>query len=107
MGTVGYVPWKRFEKTKEAILHLKKQKIPVWAVETTSLSKPYTAVEYPEELCIVLGNEALGISREALFLCDAIVEIPMLGFKNSINVAAACAVIGYWFLYTKEKPFSG
>lgn len=105
MGTVGYVPWTRFERTAEAVLYLKKRKIPVWAVETTSLSKPYTDVSYPRELGIVLGNEALGINREVLSLCDAFIEIPMLGFKNSINVAAACAVIGYWFFQTQKKPF--
>jgi tRNA G18 (ribose-2'-O)-methylase SpoU len=104
MGTIGFVPWTRFEKTEDAALHLKKQNVPIWAVETTSLSKPYTAVRYPHELAIVLGNEALGISREVLSLCDTFIEIPMMGFKNSINVAAACAVIGCWFVHTQKKP---
>jgi 23S rRNA (guanosine2251-2'-O)-methyltransferase len=105
MGTVNYVPWERYEKTTEAVLKLKNQNVPVWAAETTSLAKPYTVCNYPDELGIVFGNEALGVSGEVLQLCDAFVEIPMYGFKNSINVAAACAVIGCWFVHAKKKPF--
>jgi tRNA G18 (ribose-2'-O)-methylase SpoU len=101
MGTVDYVPWMRFEKTIDAIGYLKERNVPVWAVETTSASKRYDRIEYPREIGLVFGNEALGVSGEALGLCDAIIEIPMLGFKNSINVAAACAVIACRFAYKK------
>jgi 23S rRNA (guanosine2251-2'-O)-methyltransferase len=104
MGTMDYVPWRRYEKTTEAILELKKQNIPIWAAETTPLAKPYNDCNYPEELGIVLGNEALGVSSDVMELCDAFIEIPMYGFKNSINVAAACAVIGCRFVHAKKKP---
>jgi tRNA G18 (ribose-2'-O)-methylase SpoU len=104
MGTMNYVPWRRFETTKEAVLHLKNENIPVWAAETTPLAKPYNQADYPDEVGIVFGNEALGVSTEVMGLCDAFVEIPMYGFKNSINVAAACAVIGSWFVHQQKKP---
>jgi 23S rRNA (guanosine2251-2'-O)-methyltransferase len=103
MRTVTYVPWKRFETTKEAVLFLKNSNIQVWAAETTPLAKPYDLVDYPEKVGIVFGNEALGVSSEVLGLCDAFVEIPMYGFKNSINVAAACAVIGSRFVHVKNR----
>lgn len=105
MGTVDYVPWKRFDNTLEAIRYCKDRNVPVWAAETTSASRPYDRVDYPREIGIVFGNEALGVSKEALRLCDSCIEIPMLGFKNSINVAAACAVISCWFVHeTKKTP---
>jgi 23S rRNA (guanosine2251-2'-O)-methyltransferase len=107
MGTMNFVPWKHFETTIEAVSFLKERSIPVWAAETTPLAKPYLDAQYPEELAIVFGNEAKGVSSEALALCDGFVEIPMYGFKNSINVAAACAVIGSWFVNAKKKPFKG
>jgi tRNA G18 (ribose-2'-O)-methylase SpoU len=106
MGTVNYVPWSRYEKTADAVLELKKRNIPVWAAETTSHSMPYTGANYPDELGIVFGNEALGVNGDVLKLCDAFIEIPMYGFKNSINVASACAVIGCWFVHAKKKPFN-
>jgi 23S rRNA (guanosine2251-2'-O)-methyltransferase len=104
MGTMDYVPWKRFETTKEAVNNLKNENIQVWAAETTPLAKPYYRVVYPHEVGIVFGNEALGVSNEVMELCDGFVEIPMYGFKNSINVAAACAVIGSYYVHQQKKP---
>jgi tRNA G18 (ribose-2'-O)-methylase SpoU len=54
--------------------------------------------DYSPEVGIVFGNEALGVSKEVLSMCNGIIEIPVYGFKNSLNVASACAVIGYWFI---------
>jgi 23S rRNA (guanosine2251-2'-O)-methyltransferase len=101
MGTIDYVPWKRFEKTIDAVQYLQQRAVPVWAAETTSRSKPFTGVDFPKEVAIVLGNEALGVNSEVLRVCDEIIEIPVYGFKNSLNVAAACAVIGYRFVERK------
>ena len=57
----------------------------------------------------MLGNEALGVSKEVLTTVDQIVEIPMLGFKNSINVAVAFGIAVYemqrqhWGKFSKES----
>lgn len=93
LGTLSYIPTAHFETTLEAIESLQAQDIPVWGVETTSRSQTYTALSYPRPLGLVLGNEALGVGREVLERCDELVQIPMYGFKNSLNVAAACAVV--------------
>lgn len=95
LGTIAYVPWRHFPNTLDAVDDLQGRQIPVWAAETTSVSIPFTKVAFPSEVGIVLGNEALGVSREALDRCDRIIEIPTFGFKNSLNVASACAVLGY------------
>jgi tRNA G18 (ribose-2'-O)-methylase SpoU len=101
LGTIDYVPWKHFETALEAVQFLKgrgipgKPGIPVWAAETTSRSKPYYQMSYPPELGLVFGNEALGVSREVLEVCDEIIEIPLYGFKNSLNVATSVGIIGF------------
>ena len=95
LGTIAYVPWKRFGTTVEAVHYLKERGIPVWAAETTSHSVDYRTIAFPAELGIVFGNEALGVDREVLALCDTLIEIPLFGFKNSLNVATSCAVIGF------------
>lgn len=107
LGTINYVPWRRFETTSDAIHHLQAQGIPVWAAETTSVSSSYLELDYPESLGIVFGNEAYGISKEVLEICDTIVEIPLYGFKNSLNVATSCAVLGFKaveFMQKIKKP---
>ena len=56
--------------------------------------------EFP--LGIVFGNEALGVSPEALALVDGLVGLPMLGQKTSINVGNAAAAILYAVAATTE-----
>lgn len=61
--------------------------------------------DYPQivmPLALVLGNEAHGVSPEALELCDGVVDLPMLGEKASINVGNAAAAALY-AIYAKYK----
>jgi len=47
---------------------------------------------FPKNFTLILGNEEYGICDELLKNLDYLIEIPMLGFKNSINVSAAYAI---------------
>jgi tRNA G18 (ribose-2'-O)-methylase SpoU len=49
----------------------------------------------PERLALVIGNEAFGISRPWLDVCDARITLPMRGGTDSLNVATAAAVFLY------------
>lgn len=95
MGTIDYVPWKHFDKTVDAVKYLQDQGIPVWAAETTSHSQSFYDANYPGKLGVVFGNEALGVSRQVVDMCDNLIEIPQWGFKNSLNVAISCGIIGF------------
>lgn len=44
---------------------------------------------------LALGNEAQGVSQEILALADEVVKIPMTGSAESLNVAAAAAILMY------------
>ena len=98
LGTLDCIPTQHFETTSAAIEHLRDRNIPIWALETTSTSARYTEVTFPRQISLVLGNEALGISSEVLRQCDRLIEIPTYGFKNSLNVAAACGVVVFEIL---------
>ena len=80
-------------RTLVAIEHLRARQVPVWTLETTSQSRCCTELDYPRPLALIVGNGALGVSGDALECCDELVEIPMYGYKNSLNVAAASAVL--------------
>jgi len=95
LGTIGFVPWKHFESTIDAVQFLQEKEIHVWAAETTSHSLDYRQVEFPKRLGLVFGNEALGVEKEVMKQCDALIEIPLFGYKNSLNVATSCAVLGF------------
>ncbi len=93
MGALDYVPWEYCPATPEAVSRMKKRNTTVVGLEVTDISKPFYHIQYPAPVCLVVGNEALGISREVLEMVDEIVEIPMWGFKNSVNVAVAFGVV--------------
>lgn len=95
MGTLDYVPWKYVPTTTEAVERCRQEGRRIICLEVTNVSKPYHGIEYPRPLCLVVGNEALGISREVLEMADQIAEIPMRGFKNSVNVAVAFGVVAF------------
>lgn len=82
-----------FDSTAEAILSLRKRGMKIYAVETVEESQLYWDAQIEFPCAFVLGNEALGISQEALALCDGFISLPALGRKNSINVGNCAAVI--------------
>ena len=93
LGSLPYVPNEHRQTVEEAIIEFKGKGIPVYALELTNRSHLIWDTPFPLPIALVLGNEALGVSQEALALADEIIEIPMLGFKNSINVAVAFGIV--------------
>lgn len=98
LGTTNSVPWRWFQNTVDAVLELKKNGVQIIALETVTGATPFHRFTYQFPIGIVLGNEALGVSQQVLGLCDGIVDIPVLGYKNSLNVATAAAVVLYELL---------
>lgn len=49
----------------------------------------------PEKVALLLGNEIDGIYAEYRDQCDALVEIPMHGTKESFNVSVAAGIALY------------
>lgn len=49
----------------------------------------------PEKVALLLGNEIDGIYPEYRDQCDALVEIPMQGMKESFNVSVAAGIALY------------
>ena len=85
MNTYHLVP----SSPLESIQHLPR---PWIALETASPSTPLSQYTFPPRFTLILGNETHGISKDLLLQCDAIVEIPLYGGKNSLNVASAFAI---------------
>jgi len=95
LGTTDSVPWRRFDDTATALAELKARGVQLVAVETAESAVPYHRFDYRFPVALVFGNEALGVSREALKQCEAVVEIPVFGYKNSVNVATAVGIALY------------
>jgi len=87
------VPCQVFDTAADAIRKLKGEGFTAYAVETVEGAAMYYETAFRFPCALVLGNEALGVSQEALELCDGFVALPALGMKNSINVGNAGAVV--------------
>jgi 23S rRNA (guanosine2251-2'-O)-methyltransferase len=93
LGTVDQVKWRHSISTVEAIRDLRGAGIPVWAVEVSGGARSLREVVFPRPVAVVFGHETAGIGEEVLRETDGVVEIPLYGRKNSLNVASAYAVV--------------
>ena len=92
-GCDEIVPCEHFDSTTDAIAALRARGMKIYAVETVEGAKLFWEAPIELPCALVLGNEALGISQDALALCDGFLSLPALGRKNSINVGNCAAVI--------------
>ena len=67
------------------------------AVQQTPDSQPYHLASYPPNPLFVLGSEDAGLPDELRLAADLVVEIPLYGLIDSLNVAtAATCVLMHW-----------
>jgi tRNA G18 (ribose-2'-O)-methylase SpoU len=92
LGTVHRVPWRHCVETAEAVRGLKAQGTPVWACELTRGSISIRRAAFPRPLALVFGHEVAGVDPAVLRLVDEVVEIPLYGRKNSLNVATTYGI---------------
>lgn len=65
---------------------------PIIALDTSDAAIDVAEFVFPESFTLILGNEEYGISNESLSQVDHIIEVPLFGAKNSLNVACAFAI---------------
>lgn len=93
LGAFDYVPWTYYKDPLEAIEALRAQGIPAVAIEVADGAVSHFAFDWPNPVGVVFGNEVAGVKPEVLAACDAVVKIPMHGYKNSVNVATAFGIV--------------
>ncbi len=104
LGAHEYVPWTYYERTTRVLEALRECGVTVVAVEVTPDAVAHTAFDWPRPVAVVFGNEVTGINDRVLRRCDAAVQLPMLGYKNCVNVATAFGVVLYEILRRWNVP---
>lgn len=95
MSTLEHLHWQVSETTTEAIIMAHEAGMRIYALETADMASPLYKTTFTKPAALVLGNEANGLDPALLPYCDEVVEIPVRGWKNSLNVASAYAVAAY------------
>ena len=102
MGADKLIPCETCATAAEALTQLKRLGYTIYGVETAAQARLYGQARFRFPAALVLGNEALGISQEAMECCDEFVCLPAAGFKNSINVGNCAAVV----LFEARRQFT-
>lgn len=99
LGTTEKVKWRYFAETSEALKEIKNKGMKLYALETAEPSASVFEHLFSLPMALVVGNEALGIAPDILSKCDEVVYLPVLGWKNSLNVSVACTVALYQVIF--------
>jgi tRNA G18 (ribose-2'-O)-methylase SpoU len=95
MGTVFQVPWTRIDRWPDSVEVLREHGFTVaaFALGDGAISLDDLAANQPDRLAMIFGTEGDGLSRLAVKGADLVVKIPMAGGVDSLNMAAASAVV--------------
>lgn len=93
LGAETIVPFEYLEELSLPSLKSEGYRIVALEQDNRSISlKNYTP---PEKIALLIGEEVHGITQELLEQCEDILEIPMVGKKESFNVSVATGIALY------------
>lgn len=98
LGAQLVLPWTQHWNSLEVIEHKKREGYQIWCLEGGQGSVPIFAPLQQLNalpLLLVLGSETTGIDPDLRKQCDYLVNLPMLGIKESLNVATAFGIAVY------------
>ena len=93
LGAETMVPFEYQEKPD--IESLKQQGYIIVGLEQDVRSIMLNDYNVPPKIALLLGEEVEGITSDMRELCDDLIEIPMVGKKESFNVSVAAGIALY------------
>lgn len=95
LGAEQVISWEHVLEVAILIEQLKRQGVFVVGLELDSSSVDYKTNIPKQDIAILLGEEVGGIHPELRVQCDLLVQIPMHGVKESLNVSVAAGILLY------------
>lgn len=111
INTTEWVEWEYCETAKKAVSRIKSLesihpssggRVKIIVIEQSTKSVQYDKFNYTLPICLVVGHESDGVSKEVLDMADAIVEIPMFGVNISLNVMVSLGIVLYQVIRKPE-----
>jgi 23S rRNA (guanosine2251-2'-O)-methyltransferase len=99
LGATETVTWKHVETTQMAIDELNENGYKVIAVEQVHGSKMLHEFEVikNEKYALVFGHEVNGVQQHIVDESHAVIEIPQLGSKHSLNISVSTGIVIWEF----------
>jgi len=95
LGASAEIEWEHVSSSEELIIRLQSAGCDVVAVEQDPRSITIVDFVTPAHVAYIMGNEVVGVESDTLQLCDTIIDLPMLGHKESLNVSVAAGIVMY------------
>jgi len=94
LGTEQLVEWEWHAHRQACLDKLRAEGFALYALETSSSAVSLASFAFPQQkTALLLGNERYGFESDLLKSCDAVIEIPCWGRKNSLNVAVTAGIV--------------
>jgi 23S rRNA (guanosine2251-2'-O)-methyltransferase len=101
-GALYKVPVCRYHSARESVTFLKNSGLKIIAA-TEKANSDYTDADMTQPLALILGSEESGISAELLDMADNLIQIPVMGEIQSLNVSVAAGIILYEILRQRKQ----
>jgi tRNA G18 (ribose-2'-O)-methylase SpoU len=92
LGAEKTVNWEKCESIEVLLEKLKNENVFLAAIEQSENSLDYKKFEAKFPIAFIFGNEVSGISENILKKCDVVLEIPMMGKKESLNISVSLGI---------------
>lgn len=104
LGSTETVEWEYAEDAQKLIQKLKEEGVKILSVEQAedSVSLDKFRPEVSQIYALVFGNEIKGVQQDIVSASDAILEIPQLGSKHSLNISVSAGIV-CWDLFAKLR----
>jgi len=98
LGAEMSVAWEGVDDLLVLVEKLKRDGVQIVALEKTATSIDIKKFQPIFPMALILGHEVDGVKDDILEKCDAVIEIPMRGQKESLNVSVATGIAIYEIL---------
>jgi len=95
LGSQRYLTWTVVASIDEAAAQVHEAGYRLVGVELAEGAAPLHELELPTDVCLAVGHEDRGLSKDCLALCDDLAYVPQVGAIGSLNVATAASIALY------------
>lgn len=102
MGSIFHIPIIQNADMENTIIELKQKNIKILGTHLNSNTTPYS-INLKNNIAIIVGNEANGLSNSIANLTDVLIKLPMVGKAESLNVSMASGILLYEVLRQRQE----
>lgn len=92
LGSEDMLEWEYAKEIAPLLRELKEQDFQIVSLEQSENSVDIKNFRPRGQFALIVGNEVDGVSKDAVEMSDAVVEIEMLGKKESLNVSVSTGI---------------